>query len=106
VKARRPTWFCTTPQRSSNVGPGFDLAEVVEADFGDLLPDARADIRIGEALQHRRNASFLQPGRQQEAQRVSGPIIGIGEQAYIAGIVADEARERAAKTRVWLALAG
>src|ERR1700704_2857344 len=57
----------------ADVGPGFDLAEVVEADFGDLLPDARADIRIGEAFQHRRNAAFMQPGRQQEAQRVSSP---------------------------------
>ncbi len=61
----------------ADVGPRFDLAEVVEADFGDLLPDARTDIRIGEAFQHRRNAAFMQPGRQQEAQRVRGPIIGI-----------------------------
>ena len=30
----------------ADVGPGVDLAEVVEADFGDFLADARADIRI------------------------------------------------------------
>ena len=61
----------------ADVGRQFDLAEVVEADLGDLLADARADIRIGEAFQSRRNAAFMQPGRQQEAQRVGGPVIGI-----------------------------
>jgi len=47
----------------TDVGPRVDLAEIVEADLGDLLADARADIGIGEAFQGRRNAAFMQPGR-------------------------------------------
>ncbi len=89
----------------------------------DHRPDARRilvrvvvgrpiDDRCGVEQNHVGRLAFTQDAtvRQAECRRSApghlGDRLRQGEQAEIAGIVADEARERAVETRVWLALAG
>src|SRR5262249_56141674 len=57
--------------------PRRDGAEVVEAITGDGGADASADGGLREAVQHRRDAALLHPGRQQIAQRIGRGLVGV-----------------------------
>ena len=61
----------------TDILPGFDPAKIVEPDLGHLLPDTRAVIGISQSFKHRVHAALLQPDRQQKAQRIGTPVIGV-----------------------------
>src|SRR3954467_6337629 len=64
VVVDRLSGLCGRRVGDADVGPGFEPAEIREADLSELLTDAGAGIGIGEARQHCVHPALVDPGRQ------------------------------------------